>query len=69
LARGGRKKGRKGIEEEKGRERRGGGGERYKEEEFRISLSRRMVGKKRRRELRQKTRRYTGPSFSCAVPS
>jgi hypothetical protein len=28
-----------------------------------------MVGKKRRRELRQKTRRYTGAQLSCAVPS
>jgi hypothetical protein len=49
----------KGIEEEKGRERRGGGeGERYKEEEFRFSLQADGGKEKRRRELRQETRRY-----------
>lgn len=53
---GGRKE-EKGIRRREGEERRRRRGERYKEEEFRFSLQA-DVGKKRSRELRQKTRRY-----------
>lgn len=56
------------LEEEKGRRRGGGGEERYKEEEFRFSLQADGGKEKRRRELRQETRRYWA-QLSCAVPS
>lgn len=70
LARGGGEEERKKrvLEEEKGRRRGGGGEERYKEEEFRFSLQADGGKEKRRRELRQETRRYWA-QLSCAVPS
>jgi hypothetical protein len=53
----------KGIEEEKGRERRGGGeGERYKEEEFRFSLQADGGKEKKKRAETKDTEIHWGPA-------